>query len=776
MPPPIPDIDSDSPISERTPETSTVSSYPLGLEHPCLKHLSCPQAFDGQIGVQSFPSILDIDSDLPSSARKPETSTVSSKTKPAAILAANQITDTSSPHDWPVFILPLYPQRTSSSTTHYNMEAAVQTPATQETPLNPVTEMTEATHSPVEEITVLNALLIETKPLAFLETIAPGNAFPSLNAQATALLTMPDLPEIPPSISRNLIKALREGQKSMDTAILNELTISACENATATVDASNELKEYNAHLGKLIEEIPPLIDQIDALTNKLATCTASDEENQNLLFQYKLALSKLSGDLKKTQEAIPGLSLNASARYHLSIRKALLRNFRYSTLSWHSAAEISAGQTYPQLVGVSSTGYSLNCTDWGKASHTSIQECRAEGPQRPRPQEPFAMLPVTHQAFPLHCDTPLVTASGLTLFKPVQCNPLVVDQDGRVQLVIYGWSATTETALFTGLQRLPFDILNSSPVKTQRSTQIKNITCYARNMTNTLWKFLTHRSFKLQNDITVAMKVTVPPSGALPTYYHAWGVINPDCEEWSVTGLPLAAETFFQGRGINVIFNCQKLQPNWIDMITNAGTCDIVFRGRADLEAYRAFDTNMKPFLISRVSGHATLVESKPNEVVFREQLGPFRLSVYNLSFTTEEDICTLLHNNRITISGYEVLVNGARQTHRLGFANDSERLKTSLLLGGKRLPGLNNNQPIQVSLDVGCPARRCFHCYHPDHPSFSMGHLARECHNTHRLCTVCHQLDHLTSACPWTEAQVTLSLPRPPLHHPGGATPLSIL
>jgi hypothetical protein len=95
-----------------------------------------------------------------------------------------------------------------------------------------------------------------------------------------------------------------------------------------------------------------------------------------------------------------------------------------------------------------------------------------------------------------------------------------------------------------------------------------------------------------------------------------------------VTGLPLAAESFFKSNNINVIFNCQKLSPNWIDTITNAGTCDIMFHSKADLKAYRAFDTNQKPFLISRISGHATLVESKPNEVVFREQLGPFRLSL----------------------------------------------------------------------------------------------------------------------------------------------------
>jgi hypothetical protein len=197
-------------------------------------------------------------------------------------------------------------------------------------------------------------------------------------------------------------------------------------------------------------------------------------------------------------------------------------------------------------------------------------------------------------------------------------------------------------------------------------------------------------------------------------------------------------------------------------MITNSGTCDIMFRSKADLEAYRAFDTNLKPFLISRIYGHATLVESKPNEVVFREQLDPFRLLLYNLSFTSEDTVRSLLRDNTITISGYEVLVNGARQTHRIGFFDDSERLRTTLLLGGKRLPGLNNNQPIQLSLDVGCPARRCFHCYHPDHPLFSVGHLSRDYPNTHKLCLVCHLLDHLTFACPWVEAQVTLNLPPP--------------
>jgi hypothetical protein len=70
-----------------------------------------------------------------------------------------------------------------------------------------------------------------------------------------------------------------------------------------------------------------------------------------------------------------------------------------------------------------------------------------------------------------------------------------------------------------------------------------------------------------------------------------------------VTGLPLAAKEYFKKKGIHVAFNCQKLFPNWIDMITNSVTCDIMFRSKAGLEAYRAYDTNWKPFFISSISG-----------------------------------------------------------------------------------------------------------------------------------------------------------------------------
>ena len=111
------------------------------------------------------------------------------------------------------------------------MEFSEQTPATQETILNPTTEMTEATLCPIEEITTLNALLIETSPLAFLETMAPNNAFASLNAQAATLLVMPVLPEIPLFISRSLIK---RGSPSPQDGVRNR-SLAACSQPICVV-------------------------------------------------------------------------------------------------------------------------------------------------------------------------------------------------------------------------------------------------------------------------------------------------------------------------------------------------------------------------------------------------------------------------------------------------------------------------------------------------------------------------------------------------------------
>jgi hypothetical protein len=206
---------------------SEQSSRPSVLEQQftCFEQPSRPRAFDHHVGTLSSHRTLDIRPDFPGLARNSLPTTVEPKTKPVAILAANQTAATSLPHDWLDFILPFSPQRTPSSTTQRNMESSEQTPATQGVPQSPSTVMAEATSSSPKEIIPLNALLIDTTPQAFLETVASDNAFATMNARAATLLGMPTLPEIPPSISRDLIKELRAGHRTMNTSIITELVI-----------------------------------------------------------------------------------------------------------------------------------------------------------------------------------------------------------------------------------------------------------------------------------------------------------------------------------------------------------------------------------------------------------------------------------------------------------------------------------------------------------------------------------------------------------------------
>jgi hypothetical protein len=114
-----------------------------------------------------------------------------------------------------------------------------------------------------------------------------------MNTRAATLLGSLNLPEIPSSISRALIKDLREGQRTTNTSIINELAIRANENATATENVCSDLKKYNERLSQKIEEIPPLIVSINTLAAKLAAITPSDAEAGNFLFQYNLALKNL---------------------------------------------------------------------------------------------------------------------------------------------------------------------------------------------------------------------------------------------------------------------------------------------------------------------------------------------------------------------------------------------------------------------------------------------------------------------------------------------------
>ena len=182
--------------------------------------------------------------------------------KTAAIMAANQSDDTSTPRDWLDPFLLFYPQRTPTTRTNMNSE---QTSVTKTAEL-PETEMSDATSSPPTIDNLLNPLLIETEPLAYLESLVPGNAFASLNYTASALIPPLVLPVIPSSVSTALIKELRAGQRTLDTSILSDLTLRASENATATEECASDLVKYKEHLALQQQQIPPLIAELSSLT------------------------------------------------------------------------------------------------------------------------------------------------------------------------------------------------------------------------------------------------------------------------------------------------------------------------------------------------------------------------------------------------------------------------------------------------------------------------------------------------------------------------------
>jgi hypothetical protein len=213
------------------------------------------------------------------------------------------------------------------------METPAQNPAVQ-TANSPEAKMPDAV-APQSTLndTFLNALLIESEPLAFLESLIPGNEFVSLNNTASALLPSLDFPEIQSSISTALIKELRNGQRTIDTAILSDLTLRANESSTITEECASSILKYQERLTLQQRDIPPLLVSISSLATKLASVTLSGNEAENSVFQYSLALAKLTADLNQIVETNPGLSLNATSRLPQADTKALLRNYRYTTLS-----------------------------------------------------------------------------------------------------------------------------------------------------------------------------------------------------------------------------------------------------------------------------------------------------------------------------------------------------------------------------------------------------------------------------------------------------------
>jgi hypothetical protein len=179
--------------------------------------------------------------------------------------------------------------------------------------------------------------------------------------------------------------------------------------------------------------------------------------------------------------------------------------------------------------------------------------------------------------------------------------------DHPVRFTLYGWSHNhQDAAVLEGIQQLKnlgYVLTDLSPFRTQKSTNIRSIRLTSNVMHDQLWQCLLCRLIELPSGVPVAIKAVVPdPSSSDPPMYHTWGVLNHAYPAFEPSQFPLELESRFEELGIHLLFNPQRLRPEWLDTISVSGVCDIVFRSTTDLLRYQELLPSAKPFLLSKIS------------------------------------------------------------------------------------------------------------------------------------------------------------------------------
>jgi hypothetical protein len=106
---------------------------------------------------------------------------------------------------------------------------------------------------------------------------------------------------------------------------------------------------------------------------------------------------------------------------------------------------------------------------------------------------------------------------------------------------------------------------------------------------------------------------------------------------------------------------------------------------------------------LSKVSGQRANLGGR--EVVLSKPLCPYRLTLYNLRFTGQAAIQSILSTANILTDVYEVRGSGPGQTHLIGFEKDELRFQACQLLAHQTFAGINNQgNPLQASLGCGLP------------------------------------------------------------------------
>ena len=596
-------------------------------------------------------------------------------------------------------------------------------------------------------------LLLDSANLSAFTKAFPGHDFASL-VRTTEKLRDFQIPLWPiplPSIQNEIVSRFRQAEPADLPGVLIAMTQLASDQLEKSKVLAQSVADTMNICSDLTHEGQSTLTAVEAL---LARLTEEDAVSDEGAFPYRLALQQMQTHLPTHIAHVSALGKQANDVHLTFTRHLLIHSHRVTYLSSELVKDRVAQGRTPRILGLSNEAYGLDHLEWHTASSQTIASTRADGPQRQRRQEPFASMPPLEQAYPLHCDSVHISLQGVDPYFPGA--PQTEFDSEPVRLTLYAWNIQcTDDEILEGIRLLNntrWELTNTTTCRTQKASNIRWMRLTSASMHDQLWECLLRRVICLPNNIRVAIKAVIPDTqqGTTPLY-HTWGVINPDYNgELTPLKFPLAVEDSLVQQGIRLLMNPQRLRGEWLDTICASGTPDLVFRSTTDLIAYQALPPQLKPFLVSKVSGQRANLSGK--EVVLSKPMGPYRLTLYNLCFTTQASIQSLLDSDNLLTDGYEVKGSGPRQTHLIGFSSDDLRFRACQFLAYQTFPGINQSNPLQVSLDVGCPTRHCFHCYHPDNPSLSRGHTSSDCPNAGGMCTICHLLDHLTSACSWSK------------------------
>ena len=333
-----------------------------------------------------------------------------------------------------------------------------------------------------------------------------------------------------------------------------------------------------------------------------------------------------------------------------------------------------------------------------------------------------------------------------------------IDPDKHVRCILYNWDANIynpgDVTASLSLLNLPI-IDELIPREGQHQTLLD---VRFSSMTPLLWEMLKLKSgFIEEFHCSIRLAVGEDDDTA---HLHGWvHLTHMGRSKLSVRQIPHELERLvFDMCGVEVSFNTEKLDNNWLPAITGSGRFDIAIQRAKDWKKLQRLPHSQKYFAITKITGVGEVLQLQAGkgELAIAAAMGEYRIRLINMpSRSPEGPFTRILEKHNITLQGFMRKEKGNRSSIVLGFDNSNAQMSASILFSRRKHPTINYGQTITATLEWDVPKGCCIICYHPDNPAgFSTGHSKRMgngfqiCPNKHDVCFLCHKQGHNISSC----------------------------